>query len=62
MARPKRQKRFRTTRPGFEPVANPGLARWMHQLASSSAADRQTPRPFKGTRGARERQAIQAQD
>lgn len=34
------------------------LARAMHGLRSSSAAQRHTPKPRKGTRSARERAAI----
>lgn len=47
---------------GFVPNANPEQAQWMHQLRSSNAASRHTPRPRKGTRAQRERQAIRDQD
>lgn len=46
---------------GFRPTSNPEQARWMHELGRSSAANRHTPRPRKGTRRQRERQAIRDQ-
>jgi hypothetical protein len=42
-------------------VANPELNRAMHGLGSSSATQPHTPRPRKGTRTERERQAIRDQ-
>lgn len=41
--------------------ANPELNRAMHGLGSSSAAQPHTPRPRKGTRAERARQAIRDQ-
>lgn len=57
----KRQQRSRKAVPGFTGSANPERARWVHQLRSSSAAQRHTPTPRKGTRRERERQAIRDQ-
>lgn len=59
--RNKRQKRRHDTVPSFQPSANPEFAHWMHQLRSSSAAQRHVPTPRKGTRRERERQAIRDQ-
>lgn len=41
--------------------ANPELSRAMHALRSSNAAQPHVPRPRKGTRAERERQAIRDQ-
>lgn len=57
----KHQKRRNESIPGFSGSSNPELAAWMHQLRSSSAAQRHTPKPRKGTRRERERQAIRDQ-
>lgn len=51
----------RKNRAGHQPVANPGLARAMRELRRSSAAQPHTPRPRKGTRGARKRSVIAEQ-
>lgn len=48
-------------REGFRPSANPEMAHWMRELAKSNAAGRHTPKPRKGTRRERERQAIRDQ-
>lgn len=64
MARKKRkhQKRRNVSVEGFPGnAANSELAAWMHQLRRSSAAQRHTPKPRKGTRRQRERQAIRDQ-
>lgn len=42
----------------FTPMANPELAHAMRELRKSSAAQRHTPKPRKGTRREREREAI----
>lgn len=42
-------------------TANPQMAHWMRELRKSSAATRHTPKPRKGTRRQRERQAIRDQ-
>lgn len=57
----KHQKRRNESVEGFRPAANPELAAWMHQLRSSSAAVRHTPKPRKGSRSRRKRQAIRDQ-
>lgn len=57
----KRQKRRNESVPGFQGTSNPELAHWMNQLRGSSAAQRHTPKPRKGTRRERERQAIRDQ-
>lgn len=41
--------------------ANPEYAKAMHGLRSSSAAQRHTPRPRKGTRNQKQNQAIRDQ-
>ena len=46
---------------GFRPSANPEQAHWMRELGKSSAAQPHTPKPRKGTRRERERQAIRDQ-
>lgn len=61
MGKPKRQKKLRESVEGFRGTPNPELAHWMHQLRSSSAAQRHTPAPRKGTRRERERQALRDQ-
>lgn len=53
-----KRKNRRKSVEGFRGTPNPELARWMHQLRSSSAAQRHTPAPRKGTRRERERQAL----
>lgn len=58
----KHQRRSNRTTEGFQPSANPEQARWMADLRRSSAADRHTPKPRKGTRRERERQALRDQN
>lgn len=55
-------KRKNFTEPGFLPVANPDLGHWNRELRRSSAASPQTPKPRKGTRRQREREAIRDQN
>lgn len=55
----KRKKRF--TVEGFSSSSNPEQAHWMRELGRSSATQRHTPKPRKGTRRERERQAIRDQ-
>lgn len=59
----KRKGRKKQNQPtsGFRPHGNPELAHWMRELRKSNAAGRHTPRPRKGTRRQRERQAIRDQ-
>ena len=57
----KHQRRKRETSSGFLPSQNPEWAHWDRELRKSSAADRHTPKPRKGTRRQRERQAIRDQ-
>lgn len=57
----KKKRSSRATQEGFQPVANPELAHWMRELGKSSAASRHTPKPRRGTRAERERQAIRDQ-
>ncbi|WP_247040291.1 hypothetical protein [Arthrobacter rhizosphaerae] len=61
MGKRKHQRKSRESVEGFRGTQNPELARWMHLLRSSSAAQRHTPTPRKGTRRERERQAIRDQ-
>ncbi|MFI9629268.1 hypothetical protein [Streptomyces sp. NPDC052042] len=61
MGRGKPRKRSRKSTEGFRPTANPEQAHWMRELGKSSAAQRHTPKPRKGTRRERERQAIRDQ-
>ncbi|MDO4254368.1 MAG: hypothetical protein Q4C81_04360 [Kocuria sp.] len=61
MAKRRHQKKSRESVEGFRGIPNPELASWMHQLRSSSAAQRHVPKPRKGTRRERERQAIRDQ-
>lgn len=61
MAHRRHQTKRRETVAGFVPTSNPEQARWMHQLASSSAASKHTPAPRKGTRSAHKRAAIREQ-
>lgn len=61
MGKRKHQKKSRESIEGFRGTSNPELARWMHQLRSSSATQRHTPTPRKGTRRDRERQALRDQ-
>lgn len=55
----KHQKRRRITAEGFTPTQNPDQAYWMRAL--SGAAGKHTPKPRKGTRRQRERQAVRDQ-
>lgn len=55
----KRRQHYSTE--GFRPSANPEQAHWMRELRKSSATQRHTPKPRKGTRRERERQAIRDQ-
>ncbi len=55
------KRRKRQTVEGFRPSANPEQAHWMRELAKSSAAQPHTPKPRKGTRRQREREAIRDQ-
>lgn len=57
----KYQKRHRETIEGFEPVANPERAQWMHQLTASSATRKHVPLPRKGSRAQRKAQALRDQ-
>lgn len=57
----KHQKRKHESTSGFLPSQNPEWAHWDRELRKSSAADRHTPKPRKGTRRERERQAIRDQ-
>lgn len=50
--------RKRTSDPSYTPQANPERAHWMRELRKSSATTPQTPKPRKGTRREREREAI----
>lgn len=61
MGKRKHQKKSRESVEGFRGTPNPELARWMHKLRSSSAAQRHAPAPRKGTRRERERQALRDQ-
>lgn len=56
-----KRKNRRKSAESFQPTANPEQAHWMRELGKSSAADRHTPAPRKGTRRQRERQAIRDQ-
>lgn len=58
----KHQKRRNDRIEGFRPSANPEQAKAMALLRRSSAANPHTPRPRKGTRAERERQAIRDQN
>lgn len=55
-----RSKRGRARARGFTPTANPEQAHWMRELGKSNAAQPHTPRPRKGTRAARTRHTIRA--
>ena len=57
----KHQKRRHESTSGFLPSQNPEWAHWDRELRKSSAAQRHTPTPRKGTRRERERQAIHDQ-
>lgn len=48
-------------REGFRPSANPEWAHWDRELRKSNAAGRHIPKPRKGTRRQRERQALRDQ-
>lgn len=56
-----KRKNRRSSVASFRPTSNPEQARWMRELGKSSAANRHTPRPRKGTRRQRQRQAIRDQ-
>lgn len=56
-----KRKNRRTSVAGFTPTSNPEQAHWMRELSKSSAAQKHTPKPRKGTRRQRERQAIRDQ-
>lgn len=56
------QKRSHSSTEGFRATSNPELAQWMAQLRQSSAASRHLPKPRKGSRAERERQAIRDQN
>lgn len=55
------QKRRNDTVPGFQPTGNSEQAHWIRELRRSSAAQRHIPKPRKGTRRERERQAVRDQ-
>ena len=57
----KKNRRKHVSVEGFQPSANPEMARAMQELRRSNAASRHTPRPRKGTRSERERQALRDQ-
>lgn len=61
MSKQKHQRRHRVTSAGFVPTANPEWAEAMRQRGRSSATQRHTPKPRKGTRRERERQALRDQ-
>lgn len=58
----KHQHRRHETTPGFRPVSMPEQAHWMRELGKSSAASKHTPKPRKGSRQERRRQAIRDQN
>lgn len=57
----KHQKRRRESTSGFIPSQNPEWAHWDRELRKSNTAGRHVPKPRKGTRRQRERQAIRDQ-
>lgn len=57
----KHQKRSNESVSGFLPTQNPEWAHWDRELRKSNAAGRHVPKPRKGTRRERERQAIRDQ-
>lgn len=57
----KHQKRRHESTSGFIPSQNPEWAHWDRELRKSNAAGRHIPKPRKGTRRQRERQAIRDQ-
>lgn len=57
----KHQKRHRVTSAGFVPTANPAWAEAERERGRSNAAQRHVPRPRKGTRRERQRQALRDQ-
>ena len=57
----KHQKRRRVTTEGFVPTANSAWAEAERERARSNAAQRHVPRPRKGTRRERQRQALRDQ-
>lgn len=61
MDRRRHQRKSHESASGFQPTSNPDLAHWMRELGKSSATSRHTPKPRKGTRRERERQAIRDQ-
>lgn len=54
-------KKKRYTQAGFTPEHSPRIMHSMQELRRSSAASPHTPRPRKGSRTERERQAIRDQ-
>lgn len=56
-----RKRARRITTGGFRPSANPEQAHWSRELGKSNAAQPHIPKPRKGTRRERERQAIRDQ-
>jgi len=62
MGKHKHQKKSRASVADFTPTSNPEQAHWMRELGKSSAAQKHTPKPRKGTRRQRERQAIRDQE
>lgn len=56
MANRNQHKNFRAE--GFRPVGNPELAKAMAELGRSNAAQRHTPKPYKGTRTSSKKAAI----
>lgn len=61
MSKRKHQKRRHVRTEGFIPTANPEWAKAEAERRRSSAAQRHTPKPRKGTRRERERQALRDQ-
>lgn len=57
----KHQKRRNESVEGFLSTSNPEQAHWARELGKSSATSRHTPKPRKGSRQERERQAIRDQ-
>lgn len=56
-----KRKNRRESVSGFRGTPNPEAAHWMRELRKSSAAQRHTPKPRRGTRRHREREAIRDQ-
>lgn len=57
MAAKRRKKPVDVKTPGFRPVANTAFHEAMVEKGRSSCTARHTPKPFKGTRSAKARQA-----